>query len=88
MITALTLAASLVALPTQEIDSARFLAAVREVEGTAGTAHLKRAGMPVTAYALGACWRLGLEGGKKALKRGDQIPYADSVHNLYYEKKN
>ena len=132
MITALTLAATLVALPAQEVDSARFLAAVREVAGTAGTAsplgpydltkavwqqhapstpysyardegyallvatrhvqwltaQLRRAGMPVTAYALGACWRLGLTGGKKALNRGDQVRYADSVHNLYFEKKH
>jgi len=131
MIPALLLASALVSVPSQEVDSARFLAAVREVAGTAGTAsplgpydltrvvwlqhmprtpyiyardegyallvakrhvlwltaQLKRAKMPVTAYALGACWRLGLTGGKRALQRGDQILYADSVHNLYYDKQ-
>ena len=120
-------AAITITVPSQEVDSARFLAAVREVAGTAGTSSplgpydltravwtqhapgipyvyalengyatliakrhlewlrngLKRAKLPVTAYALGACWRLGLEGGKRALRNGDHIPYADAVHNLY-----
>jgi hypothetical protein len=119
---------ALITVPSQEVDPARFLAAVREVAGTAGTSsplgpydltrvvwmqyaphlpysdakdetyallvakehfrwlatNLRKAKMPVEVYALAACWRLGLEGGKRALRHGEQIQYADSVHNIYY----
>ena len=124
-------AASAITVPSQEVDSGRFLDAVRQVAGTEGTssplgpydltravwnqhAHgipyvyacekgyaalvakrhvkwladgLEMAGMRVTAYNLGACWRLGLKGGVKAVKAGKTIRYADSVHNIYYNNK-
>ena len=132
MIPGLILASALVSVPSPEVDAGRFLAAVREVAGTAGTSSplgpydltrvvwlqhapnvayrhardegpamlvakdhfrwlrdgLETAKLGVTAYNLAACWRLGLKGGIIAVKAGQKIQYADSVHNLYYEKKN
>ena len=45
---------------------------------------LVRAGLEPDVYALGACWRLGLEGGKKAIRAGARVDYAAYVRNIYY----
>ena len=45
---------------------------------------LQRAGLEPDVYALAACWRLGLEGGKKAIRAGTMVPYATHVRNIYF----
>ena len=45
---------------------------------------LARAGLEPDVYALAACWRHGLEGGKAKVRAGTRVDYAAYVRNIYY----
>lgn len=45
--------------------------------------HLKNAGYKGTVYELAACWRYGLEGGKRKFGHKNQCSYAQRTENLY-----
>jgi hypothetical protein len=45
---------------------------------------LERTGIEPSAYNLGACWLLGLEGGKIAIRKHDPCSYAQRIANIYH----
>ncbi len=46
-------------------------------------AGLRRAGVEETPRNLACCWRLGLEGGKQAIREASYPWYANNVSNVY-----